>query len=106
MTRKEQDIHDALVLRLEQRLKGRYSVLQREVEITDCNGTVKGKIDLVGIVDGEINLYEVKVSSSKKRQAAKQLRGYRRDLRMYAGVRCPINLRFYSGDEKGPVNIE
>ena len=105
MTRKEEEMHDELVERLEDRLRPKYAILQAEVEITDAKGVLKGKVDLMGVVDGMVDLYEVKVNDGKKK-ATRQLRAYRSHLQRYAGVRCPINLYYYSGRTRHPVKIE
>ncbi|MBW2964242.1 hypothetical protein KY363_02175 [Candidatus Woesearchaeota archaeon] len=96
MTRKEQEDHSGLVQRLAARVRGKYSILQTEVPVTDPGtGRTVGEMDLVGLVEGMVDLYEVKVNDDASK-ARKQLRNMREYLSSQ-GYTCPINLYYYSG---------
>ncbi|MBW2971814.1 hypothetical protein KY359_02145, partial [Candidatus Woesearchaeota archaeon] len=67
MTRRDsmQDRHSELVHELEERVRKQYHVTMTEVDVRNpVTGEVIGEIDLVGIVDGDWDLYEVKVNDS------------------------------------------
>ncbi|MFC1723677.1 hypothetical protein ACFL0V_06050 [Nanoarchaeota archaeon] len=85
--------HQTLVQDLEYRLKGRYAIIMREVPVRNPEtGQQIGEIDLLGIVDDEWHIYEVKVSD-RYRKAERQLLNLGRYLRGCG----TISLYYYSG---------
>jgi hypothetical protein len=88
-----EEVHRDLVRRLEDRVKGQYSITMREVPVRNpCTGQLVGEIDLVGIVDGVWDIYEVKVNDGL-RKARRQLE----NLRHYLDGCADLRLYYYSG---------
>jgi hypothetical protein len=103
-SRKSQEVeetHRDLVRRLEEDVKGQYSITMREVPVRNqYTGQQVGEIDLVGIVDGVWDLYEVKVNDGMKK-AKRQLENLKRYLEGCAELR----LYYYSGRDREIVRI-
>jgi hypothetical protein len=102
MTKEDQERHASLVQRLQERVRGKYAMTMTEVEVRNPQtGEVVGEIDLVGIVDGNWDIYEVKVNDGY-RKALKQLR----NLRQYLDNCGDINLFYYSGKTRKVRKVE
>lgn len=94
--------HRRLICALEDKVRDQYSVVMREVQVRDVEtGRVVGEIDLVGIVDGRWDLYEVKVTDNpnKARSQLKNLQGYLQD-------NGDLRLYYYSGKNKTLTEIK
>jgi|GEM_PF-5158108 len=100
--RRAQDRHSELVHILEERVRRQYNITATEVEVRDpCTGEVIGEIDLVGIVDRDWDIYEVKVNDSplKARRQLKNLKQYLQD--------CGnLTLYYYSGINDKLVKVD
>ena len=104
MARKSQQVeekHRELVRQLEDRVRGQYCITMREVPVRNpSTGQMIGEIDLVGIVDGMWDIYEVKVNDGF-RKARRQLDNLKFYLRGYAQLR----LYYYSGKDDEIVRV-
>ncbi len=105
MTKHAQQKHAEMIERLASRVRSQYSILQTEVPINDpTTGKTVGEMDLVGLVDGMIDVYEVKTNDDRSK-ARKQLFNIRRYLENQ-GYTCPINLYYYSGRNRELTKID
>ncbi|MFH1064335.1 MAG: hypothetical protein V1729_04605 [Candidatus Woesearchaeota archaeon] len=94
--------HSEIVQALEERVRGRYNLTMTEVHVRDPEtGRVVGEIDLVGIVDGQWDIYEVKVADNPQKARAQLER-----LRGYLGGCGNITLYYYSGKNKELTEIK
>ena len=102
MTADAQKLHGKIVRKLEEQVRKNYVMTAVEVEVRDPNtGRVVGEIDLVGMVNGVWDLYEVKVGDCYSK-AVRQLRKLQKYLAEYG----TINLYYYSGRFKQIVKVE
>ena len=87
MKRSVEDRHRELVDELEEKVKKNYTIIFRDVMVRNVfTGQVVGEIDLAGMVDGNLDLYEVKVTD-RPQKARKQLLNLRRHLQNCGNVR-------------------
>ena len=95
MGRKAEAEHRRLIDLLEERVKSKYTLMFREAEIRDVyTGQIVGEADLVGIVDGNFDVYEVKVTD-RPVKARRQLLRIRSQLQNFGNVR----LYYYNGSD-------
>ncbi|MBW2997184.1 hypothetical protein KY349_02470 [Candidatus Woesearchaeota archaeon] len=87
--------HSELIDRLEERVKSKYTLVFREAEVRDVyTGKIVGEADLVGIVDGNFDVYEVKVND-RPVKARRQLLKIQSRLQNFGNVR----LYYYTGTD-------
>lgn len=95
MGRRDEAEHSSLIDRLEEKVKSKYTLVFRETEVRDVyTGKIVGEADLVGIVDGNFDVYEVKVTDRPKK-ARRQLLRIRSYLQNFGNVR----LYYYNGTD-------
>ena len=102
MSAAAQLMHSKIVKSLEEKVKKKYALTATEVEVRDPEtGLIVGEIDLVGVVNGNWDIYEVKVNDGFSK-ARKQLRNLKNYLKEYG----EINLYYYSGRENKIIRVD
>tara|TARA_Y100000310_G_C20633374_1_gene789845 strand:- start:676 stop:981 length:306 start_codon:yes stop_codon:yes gene_type:complete len=88
--------HDQIIEELEERVKGNYQLVLKNIEYTiPGSNQTAGELDLVGICQGQWDIYEVKTNDGYG-TAVKQLERARNIL----GACGTIKTFYYSGKEK------
>ncbi|MBW2999668.1 hypothetical protein KY339_03270 [Candidatus Woesearchaeota archaeon] len=101
MKKRAEEIHNELVKELEEKVRKNYFITMTGVEVrSPLTGNLVGEIDLVGIVDNQWDLYEVKVNDSFEK-SRRQLK----NLKRYLGDCGKIRLYYYSGKDGKIIEI-